>query len=151
MVRINVGINPRLLTDQHLLAEHVEILMLVSKFRNDGFIINNIPSQFTLGTGHINFFKNKLTYLCNRYSSIMTEMLARNFNASEYIQVASIIESAPKSLLNNYYPTLKDSMMVRERIIDKIKAKKGWYRYYGSDEFDQNLYFDCLLKSEVYE
>ncbi|MBU3923323.1 MAG: pyrimidine dimer DNA glycosylase/endonuclease V, partial [Nanoarchaeota archaeon] len=61
MVRINL-INPSKLTDQHLIAEYNEILMLIGhikKFPN----IYSQPKTYTLGKGHINFFKNKIKYL----------------------------------------------------------------------------------------
>ena len=61
MVRINL-INPKKLTDQHLIAEYNEILMLlgyVKKYPK----LEKIPSKYNLGKGHMLFFKNKLKYL----------------------------------------------------------------------------------------
>ena len=63
MARINVGINPIYLSDQHLIAESVEITMIPGSLKYNGFAIKGkVPEQFTLGTGHVNFFKDKLVY-----------------------------------------------------------------------------------------
>ena len=61
-MRANVGINPKVLTDRHLIAEYRE-LMIPFGINNKRGIAKVIPNDFTLNTGHINFFRNKLTYL----------------------------------------------------------------------------------------
>jgi len=75
MVRINL-INPKKLADQHLIAEYDEILMLlgyVKKYPRLG----KIPGKYSLGKGHILFFKNKLKYLKKRHELIKLEMKKR--------------------------------------------------------------------------
>jgi deoxyribonuclease (pyrimidine dimer) len=64
MVRINI-INPKYLTDQHLIAEYVEILMLLDYAKKNSPC--NIPKKYCLGKGHIKFFSNKVLYLKKRH------------------------------------------------------------------------------------
>lgn len=64
MTRINL-IPPRYLADQHLVAEHKEILQLcgsykISKRSKKGIDFNQTPKQFTLNKGHVKFFYNKV-------------------------------------------------------------------------------------------
>ena len=58
MVRINL-INPRYLADQHLIAEYDEILMLLGYVKRYPKI-DDIPTNYCLGKGHIRFFKDKI-------------------------------------------------------------------------------------------
>ncbi len=62
MTRINIGVNVKCLTDEHLLAEHREIKRLpycLDKAIKLGSI-NKIPDKFTLGKGHALFFLDKM-------------------------------------------------------------------------------------------
>jgi hypothetical protein len=56
MTRINLGICPRRLPRVALLAEHREITRIPNAVRSGRASIRNIPSRFTLGTGHVRFF-----------------------------------------------------------------------------------------------
>lgn len=67
MTRINVGIPPRELTNKHLTAEHREIKRIPNAVKTGKAKMVGIPAQFTLGTGHVKFFYNKLGYLRQRY------------------------------------------------------------------------------------
>ncbi|MDO8564236.1 MAG: pyrimidine dimer DNA glycosylase/endonuclease V [Nanoarchaeota archaeon] len=125
MVRINI-IHPKKLADQHLIAEYLEIMMLVGYTRNypdkDG-----IPKDYRLGKGHIKFFKNKLIYLKNRHEEIRKEMKNRKFAVNKKID----LKEFDKSLLNDWKPENKDFEVIKRRIISRIKIKPNWYRYYG--------------------
>jgi len=78
MARVNVGVNPLFLSDQHLIAESVEITMITGSFRKNKYtVFSEIPKQFSLGKGHMNFFKNKLLYLRERHEQVNTEMKRR--------------------------------------------------------------------------
>ena len=57
MVRINI-INPKYLSDQHLIAEYLEIIMLVNYTKKHPKI-KDAPKNYALGKGHIKFFKNR--------------------------------------------------------------------------------------------
>jgi hypothetical protein len=67
MTRINVGISPKNLTDQHLLAEHREIARMRSSFLRwyNSKKRSEIPSKFCLGEGHVLFFIDKGLYTKN--------------------------------------------------------------------------------------
>jgi hypothetical protein len=80
MARVNVGINPVYLADQHLVAESVEITMITGGLRKNGYKVKSpIPPKFKLGEGHINFFKNKIRYLERRLREVNGEMYNRQF------------------------------------------------------------------------
>jgi deoxyribonuclease (pyrimidine dimer) len=79
-MRCNVGINPIYLADQHLVAEFRELPIVLGQMKHLKFQFKStIPEQFTLGTGHISFFRNKLGYLHNRWNKIKNEMKRRGF------------------------------------------------------------------------
>ena len=65
IVRINL-LNPHYLTDQHLVAEYLEIIMLVDYIKRNPEL-SNIPKKYCLGKGHMKFFKAKLVYLKKRH------------------------------------------------------------------------------------
>lgn len=125
MVRINL-IPPKQLTDQHLIAEYNEILMLlghVKKFPK----INNQPKEYCLGPGHINFFKDKLSYLKKRHELIKKEMKKRGFKTNKTIKLSQF----KKELKKDYKPKQKDFKIIKERLKQKIKQKPDYYKYYG--------------------
>lgn len=126
MVRINV-INPKKLTDQHLIAEQVEILMLMSYILKNPKMDGSEPKEFTLNTGHMKFFRNKVRYLKLRYYSIHKEILKRGFN-HEY----KFPDINPDEVLyNDWNPSKKDFDIIIERIRERVNLKPHWYRYYG--------------------
>ena len=79
MTRINAGIPVKLLCDEHLLAEHREIKRIPNSKLN-----GNPPLKFTLGKGHVTFFKNKSKYTLNRYLEIHNECILRGFSVTDY-------------------------------------------------------------------
>ena len=85
MTRINVGIQPAELNDQHLIAEHREIKRIPNCVAKGKYNMEGIPNKFKLGTGHVKFFYNKLLYLKFRYASLHTECIRRGFNVQNYI------------------------------------------------------------------
>lgn len=87
MTRINSSIKVRLLTDEHLLAEHREIKRLPYSYKKrleSGKGFKDIPDKFTLGTGHVMFFVKYGYYTLNRYNEIREECIARGFNVEDY-------------------------------------------------------------------
>jgi deoxyribonuclease (pyrimidine dimer) len=128
MVRINL-INPRYLTDQHLIAEYLEIIMLISyikKFQNNKV---EIPIEYCLGKGHMLFFKDKVLYLKKRHEQIKEEMSKRGFKTNKKINIKKI----NKNLLKDYKVKEKDLNIIRKRLIEKINKKPSYYRYYGEN------------------
>lgn len=125
MVRINL-INPKLLSDQHLLAEHVEILMLLSSARK--FNKARAPDRYKLSKGHINFFKDKLLYLNKRFLLIQEEMRNRGYSPTAEFKSDWEI---PKSQYQDYEPDEHAFRIIKARLITKLKMKLNWYTYYG--------------------
>jgi deoxyribonuclease (pyrimidine dimer) len=125
MVRINL-INPKYLTDQHLIAEYYELLMLLG-YAKKYPDIKDIPKEYCLGKGHIKFFKNKLKYLEKRHKLIREEMKKRGFKP----KLKANLKGYSKNLCNNWKPCKKDFEIIKKRIIWKIKLKPKFYRYYG--------------------
>ena len=125
MTRINSAIKVRLLTDEHLLAEHREIKRLPSVYKkrlDSKKDLNNLPSAFTLGTGHVKFFYDKILYLRNRYKRIHSECIRRGFDVQNYEDSFSNI---PERLMNNYIETESDRKIILERIASRLK-KNSW-------------------------
>jgi len=132
MARVNVGIDPKYLADQHLIAESVEIIMITGGLKKNNFKIKSaIPPFFKMGKGHINFFKNKIVYLKRRLDEVNKEMDNRGFKNSTNID----LDEYPEDLLNDWEPSKIDSEIIRrrvvERLITRIKGKPGskFYRY----------------------
>ncbi len=124
MVRINI-INPKFLTDQHLVAEFNEILMLlgyVKKYPEK----RECGEKYLLGKGHIIFFKNKLKYLKKRHELIRNEMLLRRFKPRTKI----ILREFDKTLIKDWSPKESDKEIIKKRLIEKITLKPKYYRYY---------------------
>ena len=79
MTRINL-VEPRELSNQHLVAEYREIFTVGSalqrslKSKNWKKTKQNLPKELTLNVGHVKFFYNKGKYLYKRYQLIVEEM-----------------------------------------------------------------------------
>ena len=119
MTRINVGIPPKELSTKHLIAEHREIKRIPNVIAKGKYKMEGIPVVFTLGTGHVKFFYNKLLYLKNRYEEIYQECLARNFNVTYY---GNCWDNVPPELMNDYKPTKNDIKLIKQRILEKTKV-----------------------------
>lgn len=150
MARINAGIPPVFLSDQHLIAESVEITMITGALRKDGGIIKgSVPEKFGLGKGHINFFKPKLTYLKNRLQAVNIEMMNRGFATSTKVEP----DEFKGHLRANWKPTFRDSIEVRMRIVDRLKnplkANGNFHKYYGKPIEDMEKFCDALTKSKL--
>jgi deoxyribonuclease (pyrimidine dimer) len=116
MTRINVSIPPNELNNRHLIAEHREIKRIPNMVSSGRAKIINIPKEFTLGTGHVKFFYNKLEYLRKRYEELYKECKDRNFNVTYY---GHAWNDLPKELMNDYVPSKKDELIIRQRIAER--------------------------------
>ena len=117
MTRINVGISPTELVNQHLLAEHREIKRIPNCVAKGKYNMDGIPDRFKLGTGHVKFFYNKLLYLKSRYIKLYEECISRGFNVQNYINAW---DNVPIELMNDYQPTEVDRDIIKERINLKL-------------------------------
>jgi deoxyribonuclease (pyrimidine dimer) len=159
-MRINV-IDPRLLLDQHLVAEYREIKMLPKAFIRTlrsrlGLIETKIPTEYVLGKGHGYFFYDKLLYIEERFEAILKEIKLRGFTTNftslydeNFDYSLDVVESF--KAYNSYNPTYKDCCVNVSRIIDRFDEVDNFYRYYGrliSKDEVLALYSKYLPKKE---
>lgn len=136
MTRINL-IDPALLTDQHLFAEYREITRIFALVKNalDKYppndIIQKIPSEYRLGTGHVLFFYDKLAFIEHRYFALRDEVVVRGFNITLKDNITEFRKSIPKRFYGDYQPTNTALQLSIARLMDKIYAKPNWYRQHG--------------------
>ena len=121
MTRINV-VEPTTLCDQHLLAEHRELTRIPNCINSGFFKSTDIPTQYVLGKGHVNFFKNKLKWLSERYDLLHSECINRGFNV-----VHKFPDVVPQEYYNDYFVTPHDIKINQERI-DIRMPKKARFR-----------------------
>lgn len=144
-MRCNVGVDPRLLVDQHLVAESTELKMVpgMMRYRIDmEQKFGKPPESFRLGKGHVLFFTDKLCYLAERLCCINEEMKRRGFKPGypDYIDPYEFGDEYS----NNWSPTIEDSNLIRERIVEKILAKPpGFWR------MDKEYLFEDELNSVI--
>ncbi len=138
MTRINL-INPKELSDQHLIAEYREIFMVGSalkrsiRSKNWEKTKNKIPKEFTLNQGHVKFFYNKGKYLHERYLKIVEEMKRRGMNPNPSRRFKK--EQWPDELYKDWKPKTRDILVIKERIQEKINQKPNWYRWTQKSNF----------------
>jgi len=120
MTRINVGILPKELSNKHLIAEHREIKRIPNCVSKGRYNMNNKPNRFKLGTGHVKFFYDKLSYLKDRYVLLYTECMRRGFNVQNYI---GAWDNIPKELMGDYTPTENDRKLIQQRIKENDKKR----------------------------
>lgn len=113
MTRINVGISASELPTKLLLAEHRELKRIPNMVRENRVNMSGIPARFTLGTGHVKFFYNKLGYLKNRYHEIYNECLDRGCNVQYY---GDAFVDIPSDLMSEYRHSDEDRQLLIERI-----------------------------------
>lgn len=122
MTRINVGIPPKELSQEHLIAEHREIKRIPNVIRQGKANLDlPIPEKFCLGKGHVRFFYNKLGYLYERYLEIRDECYRREFKVTDY---SDAWKDLPAELMNSWEPNEEDIQLVKDRIAEKLAAKK---------------------------
>lgn len=148
MARVNVGVEPKYLTDQWLVAESVEITMITGGLRKHGYQIKSaVPESFVMGPGHINFFKTKLKYLQARLRAVNIEMRARGFNPGTTLEDLS---EFPQRYHCDWVPTQEDSDLLRERLVWKIEQKPLQWRYKKEYVTDTDKYCDMIMKAPLY-
>jgi hypothetical protein len=132
MTRINV-VPVEELTNQHLLGEYKEITRVfgyVRKAQDKGTNKINfhkkyeVPSDYTLGTGHVVFFYNRLGYVLRRYAELAVEMGRRGYKPSPvgYTDLCSGIRS---EWFGEYAPTTDALRLNRERIAKRLSGDKS--------------------------
>jgi deoxyribonuclease (pyrimidine dimer) len=126
MTRINSGIDPKTLCDQHLLAEYREMPRIASLAWHRWKTYQPIPPlpKFTLGKGHMLFFVDKGLYLEKRFASIVDELTKRGY-AISFRQY----RAHPEPWHKDHLPTTEEVKTVLNRISERMPkvVRKTFY------------------------
>lgn len=137
MVRINCGIPPVCLADQHLNAEYREILLAFGFYRK-----NDVVKESDNNLMHpICFYKDKLLYLKKRFNEIVEEKNKRGFKSN----VTIVDDGFSPERYNDFEPKEIHIKRIKERIIKRLNEKPTWYRYYS--EYKSPEFFMGLMNS----
>jgi deoxyribonuclease (pyrimidine dimer) len=124
MTRINI-VPVTELSQQHLVAEYREIARLPKNLvksltrPSKPFDFNEIPPTYTLGTGHVKYFYDKMLFLEKRFDQLVTEMLRRGYNPT--FRDSSIFRPHDNRFYNDYIPTEEALEINRQRIKERSK------------------------------
>lgn len=120
MTRINV-VPPAELHRTHLVAEYREIVRVFDLARKSQHELHKkkIPNEYTLGTGHVLFFYDKLKFISNRYDSLCTEMLNRGYTCNR-ISKQELEQGIMPNLFWDYKPTEQAIKINQQRINERL-------------------------------
>lgn len=129
MTRINANIPPANLTDQHLAAEHREIVRVCGKYekrlaKGDNYIKQT--HSFCLGSGHELFFIDKGLFTLKRYKALHAECLRRGLNVQDFSHAWNVYKDRH---LVDYQFTEAENDIIRQRIADRLRDSKQIPRY----------------------
>lgn len=146
-MRINI-IDPKLLADQHLIAEYREIKMLPKALiksinSKNGLDLSRISKEYTLNKGHGYFFYNKISYITNRFNLLLDEMHNRDFQTNF---TSLELDNIPPYLFNDYTPSPDEIRTNIERLLLRIDDKPLWYKYYNLNINFHQLYLPLTVE-----
>lgn len=129
MSRINYGVEPWRLTDEHLLAEHREIKRICHYYEQWSKKPSEIPKHFCLGTGHVKFFVNKPDITFFRYKLLHEECLKRGFNVQDFSENWKVYKNYKLDI--NNVPKVNELTieLVKKRIKERLlgSSKVAWH------------------------
>lgn len=122
MTRINAGVRPRELPTQLLVAEWNELPRIPTLCKGNPNL-KGLPTEFTLGTGHVRFFYNKLLYLEKRYLELFQESKRRAL--SFFNDVTEIFD---RTLLPHefWWNDWQETEQARKLVVYRITVQKGY-------------------------
>ena len=120
MTRINVGIDPEELCDQHLLAEYRELPRLWD-FKPK----SKPPEHFKLGPGHVLWCSQFKGMLADRFTMIVSEMRARGMtvNYPDHPPGAEVGARPSDEEIARAAPIVRQRISER---LDSMKTKPRW-------------------------
>ena len=127
MTRINVAFRAKELVREHLIAEHREIVRIPNCVAKGRYSLLNAPKDFKLGTGHVKFFYDKMTYLKKRYHEIYNECVERGYNVT---YMGQCFDNVPLHLFNDYTETNTDRELLRVRLNERLLGMGYQENYY---------------------
>lgn len=125
MTRINVGVPPKNLCRQHLIAELREIVRIPNlvktriNIKKQPIKSGEIPKEFKLGTGHVKFFYDKINYLKLRYERLYQEARSRGYNVQNMIDAFNNI---PEEFMGDYFVTPEAQKLIEDRIKERLST-----------------------------
>ena len=122
MTRINGTIPPAALCYQHLVAEYREILRTTALATKNPVDSSKLPQNFTLGTGHVKFFYDKLKYIHVRFNQLRQELLNRGFAAN--IEWDDGRLNGRMELYRDWHGTHEANQIVVDRIYERAVTMK---------------------------
>lgn len=134
MTRINC-VPVEILHAKHLVAEYRElprVFALVAKSWERGESVGyKAPQHYVLGTGHVRFFYDKLTFLNLRHQKLVEEMIKRDFKPSYREPLSELWkEVLPDTYWNNWLPTLQDMRINLSRLVERMEYYKKYEKYF---------------------
>lgn len=134
MTRINL-LPPSELADQHLIAEWRELPRIFGLVKKK--LAENKPIlpwvKYTMGTGHVHFFYDKLLFLQKRHQALVKEAQKRGFNLSKTEKIS--LDGFPSAYCQDFSPSEADLIISQQRIQEKLKAKPDFYTFCGEKSF----------------
>lgn len=116
------------LTIEHLKAEYRELPRVygyvkarVAKGQTPEDV--KIPKQYTLGTGHVTFFYDKLDWINNRYLEICNRLRNMGVNI-QYGDLTYLVDAIPQEWFGNYWADCKAMDTNRERITTNLEISR---------------------------
>ena len=124
MVRVNI-LEPRALSDQHLIAEYSEILRLLGYVRKHREVSSE-GAHFLKRP--VKYFSDKLAYLGKRHALLRAEAQRRGFNC----RIIPDMECYPKRRKQEFKPNAKQVREIKARITLRLRNPpwKDFYHYY---------------------
>lgn len=136
MTRIN-AVDPKLLLDQHLMAEYREITRVSGLAKHV-----KQPAAYTMGTGHVKFFYDKGLFLAKRRVALYDELKSRGYNVTWYEYTPH-----PEGLNNDWLPDKHSYQISIMRLQEKLSDKPNFYTLRGS-KVERYYYLDRIHDHE---
>lgn len=118
MTRINC-IPVQELTNKHLVAEYRELprVFKLARMPKDN---EQFPQEYTLGTGHVKFFYQRLGYCYQRQIQLYNEMKRRGYNPTHNPHLLPVTYHNKTRLWNDWEPTPEAQAINRQRIQERL-------------------------------
>lgn len=120
MTRINCGVPPHELCDQHLVAEYRELPRIVA-FAHANQTLPDAP--FTLGKGHMYSVARYGRYLADRHQRIVDEMFRRGFKPTLESLWVDAFPAHARELPSDAW-LAEAAILVRVRIAERLAGMK---------------------------
>lgn len=122
MTSINL-IDPALLHRQHLKGEYKEITRVFGLARKAQFDIlkgkRKLPTEYTMGIGHVLYFYDKLKFVADRYELLYAEMHKRGYKPN-IITRSELLAGIDSRLHQDYDPTPEAVQINLQRINERL-------------------------------